>query len=242
MAIAEDASAPAVATGTGSGTLTSASFSPPANTLLVAMVVGGWGSSAMATTVTDSGSHTWIKIAEAVGTDTSNRGVASMWCTYLSSAPGSITVSVAYTNLSGGRYLAVKVLTGAASSQSSATGHTAVNGTTKSTTTGQITFTTTTTGSMVYGASDGPFNAAAMTAIAGSTLISSFNNTTDTIGAASWESTAATGTPGSTTFGGTWSTSDEGNVAAFEVLPLLSLPSESLFVPRGQAVARSYFR
>lgn len=232
MAITEDASTPAIATVSDAGTstastktITSASFSPPANTLLVALVNGGWGNSATnaeAASVTDSVGGTWTAGPAAVGTNTSARGVGAVFYRYLSSAPGAMTVTATVTNMCGGRQLAVRVLNGAASNQTGAGTGTSVF--TTATTSGTVSVTTTVTGSVVYGVNDNCGNASAFTASGTTSVLASgdFNDTADTVRLVSWKATSATGTPGATTFGVTWTTAAVNNVAAMEILPQTS--------------------
>lgn len=202
--------------------ITTAAFSPPSNSLLVAMLGGGTGNSgAMDTTISDTSGRTWTRIAQAQGTNPGGRGVAAVYCTYLSSAPGSIQVTGAVSNLSGGRHLAVKVLNGASATQSATTGATRVVATSPApdNTGGQITMTTTAVGSMVYGISDDWDNNDSFTPISGTTTINSFSDTADIVRIAAWKSSAATSSPASATFGGTLGANSGCNVAAFEVLP-----------------------
>lgn len=220
MAITEDASTPASpTTGTGAGVLTTGSFSPPAATLLVALACGGWSSTGTVNvTIADSGSHTWTQGAKAQGAVASNFGVAAVYYCYLASAPGSITVSATYTGLSGGRFLAVRVLNGAAASQTGAGSATFTA--TSTSTTASVAITTTTANSLVYGASDAATSSTTFTPNGATTQIGTTNsNTTDGIACAAWRATSATGTPGATTLGGTWGAAEDGSVAAFEVLP-----------------------
>ena len=230
MAITEDASTPAVvpvgdsgSTSPSTKTVTSAAFSPPANSLLVALVNGGWATtSANAASVTDSVGGTWTVGPAAVGTSTSARGVAAIFYRYLSSAPGSMTVTASITNLNAGRQLAVRVLNGAASNQTGAGSGTTVNPTGSTTCT--VSVTTTVTGSQVYGAADNCGNASALSVNGVTTILSGgdFNDTADSVRLVAWKGSSATGTPGATNFGGTWATSADYNIAALEILPVTS--------------------
>lgn len=221
MAITEDVSTPVPATGTGTGNITTASFSPPANSLLVALVGGGWSTTALGATITDSAGGTWTVGATATGTNASDGGLAKVFYRYLSSAPGAMTVTAAYTNLSGGRFLAVRVVNGAASSQTGASGSAVHN---PASTSATVSVTTTVTGSVVYGITDNAATATACTFNAGTTVLTSgdFNDTTDSVRLTAWSATSPTGTPGATTFGGTYATATVTNEAAFEILPLIS--------------------
>lgn len=217
----EDASRPPVITLTGAGTVTTASFSPPTNTLLLALVSGGYGATnPTGVTITDSGSHTWTAAATATGTAT-NKGVAKIYHCYLSTAPGSITVTATFTNLSGGRLLDVHVITGAASNQSTGTAATSVRST--AVTAADIAVALTKTGSRVYGISDDPDTASAFTANGLTTVLTNYNNTTDGVQLVSWRGTNSTGSLDvgtSPTYGGSWATGQTSNTAAFEVLPV----------------------
>lgn len=245
MAITEDASSPgSAATGTGVGTIAQ-TFSPPAGTLLVALTAAGYGTAVQTASISDTASLSWTSLVQAQGTVTGTFGVCAIFCTYLTSAPGSLTVTTSFTNFAssssaGGRYLWVKVLNGANPVQSSATAFSRTVGSgAKSTTATEITVTTTQVGSMVYGISADPENNFAFTAISGTTTLQSFSDSTDGVTIAGWKSTNATTTPGSATFGGDLATADESNVAAFEVLPA------SLFLRplvSSRAVTRAAFR
>jgi hypothetical protein len=221
VAIAEDASTPAVATNTGAGTIVTASFSPPANSLLVALVGGGWGSTQPPTaSLTDSVAGSWTTAATANPTTGTAGGIAKIFYRYLSSAPGSMTVTASYTNLSGGRFIAVRVINGANSVQTSSGTGTTVH--VAASTDATIAVTTTVTGSVVYGITDCPSTNTAFTPNGSTSFLSSgdFNDATDTIEITAWKASSATGSPGSTTLGGTYGTVLLSNIAAFEVVPL----------------------
>jgi hypothetical protein len=113
MAIAEDASTPPVVTLTGdtTGIAATASFTPPANSLLVAILnVGYSGVHIPGMTISDSAGGTWTLGAVA---DISN-GHSWIWYQYCVTSPGAITVTTTDTEtVSAGRQLAVRVLTGA---------------------------------------------------------------------------------------------------------------------------------
>lgn len=227
MAITEDVSTPLPVTGSDAGsttpttkTITSASFSPPARSLLVALVGGGWGNgAAMAATVTDSAGGTWTAAVSAVGTSTAARGVAAVFYQYLSSAPGAITVTTSITNTCAGRFLAVRVLNGAASSQASSGTGTLVGlvGTTNPT----VSVTTTVAGSVVYGVIDDCGTNLAPTPNAQTVFLpnGNFNDVIDSIDIVAWKSAAATGVTGATTFGGTYPSANKTNIAALEIVP-----------------------
>jgi hypothetical protein len=223
VAITEDASTPAIIQQTGSGVSTTASFSPPSSSLLVALVSGGWGNTALMTAaVTDSTGGTWTAAATAAGTNTGLRGIAAVFYRYLPTAPGAMTVSATFTGLQGGRELAVRVLNGAASSQAGAGAGSQVNGT--ATTAGTVSVTTTVAGSVVYGIADNPnannaYTPNAATSVLTGTPTGVFADATDSIRLVAWKATNVTVTPGATTLGGTWTAAANSNIAAFEVIP-----------------------
>jgi hypothetical protein len=213
MAIVEDGSTPAVVPKTAVGSVATASFSPPANSLLVAIVSGGFSSSSNETiTVSDSGSHTW-----ATGITVSGHARVGIYLCQLTTAPGSITVTAAFTGNAGDEYIAVRVLTGAATTQTGA-GTAVLNNFNGAGATMSVT--TTQTGSVVYGISDNYSNVSALTPNAATTLIgTAFIDSTNGSWASAWKSTSATGTPGATTFGGTYTSGTVSMAAALEILP-----------------------
>ncbi len=224
MAITEDASTPAIVQVPGAaGACTTASFSPPANSLLLALVAGGWGNAATTTaSITDSAGGVWTPAVTASGTNGTTFGVAKIFYRYLPTAPGAITVSATFANLSGGRFLAVRVLNNAAATQTGGAVGTQINSV--NTTAGTVGITTTVTGSQVYGVSDDcglndAYNANGSTSILTGTPTGDYNDTTDQVRLVAWKATSATGTPGATTLGGAWAGATRSNIAAFEVLP-----------------------
>jgi hypothetical protein len=135
----------------------------------------------------------------------------------LTTAPGSITVTAAFTGNAGDEYMAVRVLTGAATTQSGA-GTAVLNNFNGAA--GTMSVTTTQTGSVVYGISDNYSNVSALTPNAATTLITpAFIDATNGSWASAWKSTSATGTPGATTFGGTYASGTVSMAAALEILP-----------------------
>jgi hypothetical protein len=225
--IVEDSSDPNTGlTATGTGTFTSVSFSPPANSLLVAMVAAEWAASASVTTIavtdsSDSNATTW----SGVFTDdtTGDGGASGVAYRYFPTAPGSMTVRSAYTNFSGGgRLMVIKVLTGAAANQVGASVQSPVAGGTDY----SASITTIGSGSIVYGAASMNNNHASMTGNGSTTIILAHNNSTDNCGGAAFKSTNPTGTPGSATIGGTYSTGSGGSLTLLEVLPEFSAVQE----------------
>lgn len=239
MPIAADASSPAIVHGTGTTTpLTSAAFTPPGGSFLLALVGAGWCQTPpVSMTVTDTGIHTWTNLVTATGVTTGNGGAVGIWGCYLPTAPGSIMTSVAYSGFGtsgGGTFLDILVLTGASANQANGAKNTALATTG---TTAAVTLTTTTPGSLVFGITDDTSTAATFTANGSTTIDNQYNDTTDAITIVSYFASARTTTPGSVTLGGTLSASGNTNSAAFEVIPA-QLPQS--FVTARSALVRSY--
>jgi hypothetical protein len=243
VALAEDASSPAVIASISGGNpliTTTASFTPPAGSLLVAMAISGRSSGALQTaiTITSSPAQTWTVAANAQGAGADNGGTAQIAYTYLAAAPGATTVTASMTNVSSGRSFLVKVITGAAVSQSGAGVNTRVQATIS--TDGTISVTTTAPGSLVYGASDAIDGNSALTLNGATTLLNDFSNTTQASRYTHWKSAAVTVTPGATTLGGTYAAARKSSIAALEILQVIPPPIGDL-VFKQQAVNRSYF-
>lgn len=224
MAIAEDASEPAVVTNTtGNGTLTTASFSPPAGSLVLVLTGIGYDLNETGLdTISSSPSVTWTDAISAVY-DLSYTGTAHVSYHYYASAPGSITVSSAQASVNGGgRLLCVKVLTGV--DPADFIGNTA----TRLITTGGVqsfsqAITTTAAGSVVYGVIDNVQNDAAHVGHdANSTVITNFADTPNGITLLAFKQTSPTGTPGSITLGAKVSPAEDlaGALAMVEILAL----------------------
>ena len=151
MAIAIDASTPAAVNLAASVSLTAttASFSPPAGSLVLVMVaIGLQGSAAETVTVADSGSVSYT--AGPLEYAFSANGVF-FFQQYYASAPGSITVTATRSSASAGNFaLVTEVLTGAAASQTGAAAPAGVSG--ASTTPMTSAITPTVTGSLVFAA------------------------------------------------------------------------------------------
>lgn len=240
MAITEDASSPATISSNSATTVTTASFSPPSGSLLVAMCAGNSTSAGLGSmTVSDSGSHTWTLWIRANSTPSGiGGGSAQIFYTYLSSAPGSITVTGTQSaNTFNGTLLTVKVLDGASSTQTGATNKTSSTTAVAPT----VSLTTTTTGSYVYGAMIDASNNDTLTANSNTTIITQDVDSTNGDTYASFKAASATGTPGATTFGFTAPSTCITNLVVAEILPAALGPADlvpSLF-NRQQAVKRS---
>lgn len=209
---------------TGIGNSTTTAFTPVDKSLVVVCAAAGWsGTTAISMAVSDSGSHTWTQGALAIGATNNSGGGAGIWYCYFPISPGSITITVTYTGFAtgtGGRFVDVFQLTGAAQNQSgagSATRITAADGT--------ISVTTTKLGSLVMGVENDAITAAALTANANTNIDTQDTDTTDGVSMVAWYAKFFSGIPGAVTYGGTWSSStDLPNIAALEILPALYGP------------------
>lgn len=241
MAIAEDASTPAVATGTGTGNLVSASFTPPSGTLVVALCANMFGPTGPTVTITSSeGGGTWTVKAQQAGA-TANFGMSHIAYRYYAASPGAITVTAAYTNLTGGRFLNCRVFTGANSVQTG--GASAVMQLAAASTNATWSITTTTANAWVYGLvndqdSDPTFVAAAATTLVGAR----FDNTTDIATAGAFKATSVVGVPGATTLGITLGASNKASGAMMEIMPAVaSTTPVGKIINVQQSIARAAF-
>lgn len=130
MAIVEDASTPVPVDQNDGTSLTTASFSPPAGSMIVAMAGIGWSNAASSITVADSsGGGNWAGTFQNYSGGNGFLGSAAIAYKYFATAPGSITVTATLNNTSGGpNALAVKVLTGADSTIGATAGRQRANG------------------------------------------------------------------------------------------------------------------
>jgi hypothetical protein len=204
---------PAAVTGTGT-TATTASFTPAASSLLVAVaVVGNPTAAATLTTgaVTDSLGSTWTRKVRQ--NSTNSTGSAEVWMMDAGASPAARTVTL--TGSKAGVLLAVLVFTGAAATASQ-TGATARSA---STSTNGISVTPTATGSYIVGAMSEIMVTYAVSAFSSaSTVVGSFQDTTNIGSYGAFRSTNLTTSLTSTTFGFTPAPSNETEKAAVEVL------------------------
>lgn len=214
MAIAEDASTPATLSSTaGSATVTTASFSPPAASLLLAIGCGGFASSGTPTVAfsdSTSGSYTTGVTSSALS------ATCVISYRYLSAAPGSMTVSCVFGNLTGDRWFSVRVLTGADSAQTGA--HTGAK-TTGTTTAGTFAVTKA-AGSAVYGVScnNGASSGLTLTANGATTLLTgALNDSPNGTAITGWHDNNDA-TSGAVTYGGTWTLAGSNIGNALEIL------------------------
>lgn len=197
MAIAIDASSPPVATASANttSTIVTASFTPPAGSLLVVAAAIGYNGSTTSTpfTISDSLSGTWQQ--DAVEAPSSGGLPKAQICSRLIGSSAAMTVTLTTDTLQKGKNLTVWVLTGAASSSWK-------GGSNVSTTTLDGSITTTVTGSLVFLAGAIDANAT-LTADARTTTTQNFTDATDNLQLLTGHATSATGTPGATTLGWT---------------------------------------
>lgn len=228
MPITEDASTPAVVQVSGStsgSTAVTASFSPPAGSLLVAIAAIGYQTSTATPTVSlsDSVSGSWLQNG---GFDYSTAGSigTAMWTRQLSGAPGSMTVTFSTSTAGTGSdavdlLLALRVVNGAAASQAGAgTAH----GSTGTTNPVAENLTVGNTGSWVYFA--GTTLQSTMTPETSSATISGFGDSTTSnqLESGRQASTSGVGSTGAILFG--WTSSSTGNAFTFTGLEILPAP------------------
>jgi hypothetical protein len=216
VAITEDSSTPAVvqvANGTGQPQVTTASFSPPAGSLLVAVVSLSYGGTA-SLSVSDSGSHAWSEPVSA--SPGASYGAVAVFTTRLTSAPGAITVTAkgGSSVTEGTIQLALRVVDGAAAVQAGAT----QTGDAKSVSV-TAAITTTTPGSWVYIAGTVNDLESSVTPNGSTTTIANYQDTAGGDTLLAGRQSGATGTPGPTTLGWTVGTSYYWALAMLEVLP-----------------------
>jgi Concanavalin A-like lectin/glucanases superfamily len=215
--ITEDPATPAVVqdvNGSGQPQVTTASFSPPAGSLLVAEVSLSYAGTP-SLSVSDTGGHTWSEpVSVSPG---ASYGAAAVFTTYLTSAPGPITVTAkGGTGVTAGTIqLALRVVDGAAPVQAGAATATGDAKSASATTA----ITTTTAGSWVYIAGTVNELESSVTPNASTTTIANYQDTSGGDTLLAGRQTAATGTPGSTTLGWTTGTSWYWALAMLEILP-----------------------
>jgi hypothetical protein len=222
MAIAEDVSTPAVVhTTTNASTpgATTAAFSPPAGSLLVVVVniLFNAGQTTGTLTVSDSVSGTWTA-GPTSGAGSVPNTLSAIFYRYLSTAPGSITVSVTNSNKAAGSVsLAVRVVNGANPVQVGAASSNAYASTT--TTAMSEVVTTTKAGSTVYFCAGIVSHTTTYTALAGTTTVDDFQDTTSGHQGFTGVSAALTSVTGTVTLGWTLGTASAFTWAALEILP-----------------------
>ena len=215
MALAFDASRPATVTNSTT-TGTTASFTPVANSLLVALVSIGnpLGNATPATgTITDSLGSTWTrKLRQTAGS--TGDATAELWMLDAGASPSARTVTL--TANYAGIQLDVRVITGAlaVAAQTGATGST-------SAVVNTVSLTPTTVGSYIVGAVADSEVSHILTANANSTVLTTSQDSSNGATYGSWRSTNTTSTLSSTAFGYTNTPQAGDNWAhvAMEILP-----------------------
>lgn len=236
--ITQDASTPAIVTASGSAgtSLTTASFSPPANSLLVVMTSFEYQAANASTpvfTVSDSVSGTY---AAGPSVFDSTRGMAAIWTRYLFTAPGAMTVTITNSGPSAthGQVLAVYVLNNAGSVQTKAATATAHS----TGMTGWIgAITSTVSGSWVLAACAGSVMGT-ITPLSSTTTLENDQDSTDAVSLLLGKQCAATIIPGSVTLGWDSPTAGDYALAMQEILPLITPPPPP-FTFTMQAVKRA---
>ena len=234
--IAEHASAPASMGLTGGGSMSSAQFSPPANSLLVAIAIGEFQSTTaeVSTTVTDSAGGTWTRLGHVAQTGSGLAGgCTDLWVRYLTAAATNLQVNVAFTNLQGGRTLTVKVLTGADPVQDGTVASiVAPSGATSR----RVTITPSQVGSVIYGGDQTGANARTFAPLANTSTIFAHPNSTDGSTGDTWRMTDPTTATTAVTVGGDYTVGNAGTALAVEIVPATvastpkDLPDEALTV------------
>jgi hypothetical protein len=209
--MAEDTSTPAPLHRPNSttGTATTATFSPPANSMVVVCTAAMYLNQSSATSLScaDSLSNAYTAGPSAGGT---GNAYSQIFTRYYSSAPGSITVTVSNTNHNAAAmYLAARVVTGASFAQAGAA----------SVSTNQLNapIVTTANGSLVYVMAAEPVTSSLTVEPLGSTL-DFWLDTISGDGAYLQKQSSPTGIPGSTLLGYTPSGGGNGTVM-LEILP-----------------------
>jgi RHS repeat-associated protein len=215
-----DASSPPPVSGTTNATLTTASFTPPANSLIVAVASIGDNQSGGTpftpnVTTSDNASMTWKLLVNA-GSSTVHNGETAVYAAN-AGASSARTVSVSSQTNTGlrGRSLTVYVFTGAkpVANQPGAT-YSA-----QPTTSASWPLTTSTSGSLVLGGYNHATSNMTLTPNAQTVTVQAVNDATNHETYAALKAAALTGTPGATTFGWTNATTGTANMALAEILP-----------------------
>lgn len=236
MTISEDTSNQPVPVHSTTTSATTASFSPQAGTLLVALAaVDGSGTATTTVVLSDSTAGAWTLLARSnAHSNPSLGGSSEVWCRYLAAAPGSMTVTGNWSaaGQAAGNFT-VRSLLGAASVQTGATG---TNGGASVAPT--ATLTPTQLGSWVYGACLDYTSAASLTANASTTLIDQFQDATNGDTWAVFKGKVATASLSSTAYGFT-NANNAFNTAAAEILAATVSASVAPSLIVGQAVGRA---
>lgn len=211
--VIQEAASPAAVTGTGS-TATTASFTPTANSLLVAVsnVGNTSGSGTNTAAVTDSLGSTWTLERRSNGVN----GSSEIWTLDAGASPAARTVTVTGAGTTAtGVALTVKVLTGAAAAaQQTGATNAVTSGTARN-----ISITTTTADSLPVGGYVDVVAAGALTVDANTTAWQTVTDATNTEKYAAFRATNPTATPGAITIGFSTAAGGNGPKVAVEILP-----------------------
>lgn len=119
MALAIDGSSPTPISGNAATGMTTASFNPPANSLIVVLASADDGTTPCTANISDNQSHTYTRYARS-----NSNGTSEVWGFYTSSALTGLTITAQFTNgwnSANTGILSVLVFTGASSTQPGAT-------------------------------------------------------------------------------------------------------------------------
>ncbi|MGW5147523.1 hypothetical protein [Rhodococcus koreensis] len=120
MALAIDASSPAMVAATSGTSLASNSFTPPAGSLVAVVGTWSWAGNNAGSPALSTAGVTWTKTVEVSG-GTGGWGAVTIWEAYFPTSPGSIVANMTWTGTSSQRIgLDVIVITGADPDQSTA--------------------------------------------------------------------------------------------------------------------------
>lgn len=200
--ITEDPSAPpsiSLDTTAGVFSITTAAFTPPNPSRLIAIAQMGNASAGANIQISDSGGHVWTKIVSIAANTNS---CAIFTTTIASSASITVTATDSINTDQPTLHLTIKVLNGSASSQTGA-GTGSASDSSGTTSHASCNITTTQNGSVVYGSILGGKTEIPDT---GTSIIHEFDPPTIVSGMVSAKLSVATVTPGAISIGATWST------------------------------------
>ena len=219
-------------TGAWTTAQTSASFTPEAGALLVAIVSGAGTAGTPTVAITDSLSGSWTQLRLANAQTGTEQAVSGVWCR--DSPNASMTVSATGTGTGNGGQLTVRTLIGAlaAASQPGATNSTQADPGTQ-----QVSVAAG-TGNKIYGGAVNWSTSTAMTVLANTTSIVAVVDSTNGDNWAAFKSTGDTA--GTATYG--YSTSTSGNICAVEIKASVAAATATpgAIVTPNTAVQRSY--
>lgn len=211
---------PGVSASSGA-TFSTASFTPRAGQLLVAMVIADGGPSTVVTAaVTDSTGGTWTLLRRSNTSSASIGGSTEVWCRYLNTAPGAMTVTCTSSTTAGG-LIVVRVLNGAAPVQPGAT---AIQG--GGTVASTVPLAATSIGSRVYGLIELWNSSTAQTVSGVTTAVSTFSNTTNGTWYAAFRSTDDNSSTAAVAYGVTGGATTAWQIVAVEIRALPEQPSQ----------------